>query len=642
MPKIAARDSYIAIDDIDGSLYILSQKLNSIALLWTSESPDVSSFGTGTRERLGDGIMDWEISLDGFSSADSDEVLSDLLSGSTVLVFTPGGKTSGSIIYSCSAVLTEYSTNLGVADMAPITAHLVACRNEPKRYLLLDTFSSNIIAGAVNGSYATDGINVRTGVDTESKLSIVGGVLNVAGGKTAPTSGDPGVWYPAQTRVAGKALFLRDTTTTFNSGATIGWDDNQSGASHPHGIVHLSPGTGFNNVSAFHYFLPASLGTEYRWCFVLRASGCFVFYRLPGELWMLGWIDARTNTATMYPGIANYDAVLTADSILIPAQLWLPVPIASDSFTRADGALGVTDGAGHAEANGGSGKAWVFDSGTWVVATNKAVGTPAAGSEVIVNGAFGADTDWTKGTGWAIATGVATATLASADLSQTAAPLVAGTWYLTSFAASSQTAGTVGLVLGSAANPTHNTNATFAETQRATGTGFIVRGVANTGSVDNVSAKPLTLSSLFSTVDAGNGDSIIDVKVAALLTGTQAGGVARLDSAVSPANFIIFYFDGAGNVKIDECIAGVYASLATAAKAFTADDILRLAPSGSAWRLYHITSSGTAVSIGSGTTNRTTGSLAGLFSTSASNTFSGFTNFPTGTGGEYASLDNLL
>ncbi len=226
MSKIAARDSYIALDDIDGSLYILSQKLNSIALSWTSESPDVSSFGTGTRERLGDGIMDWEISLDGFSSADSDEVLSDLLSGSTVLVFTPGGTTSGSIIYSCSAVLTEYSTNLGVADMAPITARLVACRNEPKRYLLLDTFGSNIVTGAVNGSYATDGINVRTDVDTNGKFSIANGVAVFATGAAVNDARR----YPVQARTAGHVLHWRVTPSDTNGIINLGWDADTSGA----------------------------------------------------------------------------------------------------------------------------------------------------------------------------------------------------------------------------------------------------------------------------------------------------------------------------------------------------------------------------------------------------------------------------
>ncbi len=350
--------------------------------------------------------------------------------------------------------------------------------------------------------------------------------------------------------------------------------------------------------------------------------------------------------------------------ILIPAQLWLSVPIVSDAFSGAAMALSAhpSDGLGHAEANGGSEKTWVHDVECWAVsATNKAVGTPTAGADVVTNGNMETGdppTGWVivAGTGPQVAderTGGAGTYSMNGSLDLYAIFSIAlpvGTWYSRSgWMKGAAGSGKIYLADDGGGPVTSLLPCAGATWGQVMQTGRLTVAAAyssilNTVATrhDDISAKSLTLSSLFSTVDAGNGDSVIDVKVAALLTGTQAGGVARLDSAASPANFIIFYFNGAGNVKIDECIAGVYASLATAAKAFTADNILRLALSGSAWRLYHITSSGTAVLIGSGTTNRTTGSLAGLFSTSASNTFSGFTNYPTGTGGEYASLDNLL
>jgi uncharacterized protein with GYD domain len=49
--------------------------------------------------------------------------------------------------------------------------------------------------------------------------------------------------------------------------------------------------------------------------------------------------------------------------------------------------------------------------------------------ELVVNGDFGADSDWTKGTGWTIANGVATHTGASAGYLQPSATLVAGKSY---------------------------------------------------------------------------------------------------------------------------------------------------------------------------------------------------------------------
>jgi lysophospholipase L1-like esterase len=48
-----------------------------------------------------------------------------------------------------------------------------------------------------------------------------------------------------------------------------------------------------------------------------------------------------------------------------------PRPLASDSFTRADGSLGTTDAAGHQEGVGGGGKAW-SEVGAWGVVSNVA------------------------------------------------------------------------------------------------------------------------------------------------------------------------------------------------------------------------------------------------------------------------------
>lgn len=61
-----------------------------------------------------------------------------------------------------------------------------------------------------------------------------------------------------------------------------------------------------------------------------------------------------------------------AKGIRVPQSLFNVVPLASDSFNRSNGALGTTDGAGHAEANGGSGLAWTSQLGTWAISSNLA------------------------------------------------------------------------------------------------------------------------------------------------------------------------------------------------------------------------------------------------------------------------------
>jgi hypothetical protein len=64
------------------------------------------------------------------------------------------------------------------------------------------------------------------------------------------------------------------------------------------------------------------------------------------------------------------------------------------------------------------------------------------GSDVIVNGVFAADTDWTKGTGWTIGSGVATKTAGSAGALEQAQTIAVGSvWLLT--AEVTRTAGTL-------------------------------------------------------------------------------------------------------------------------------------------------------------------------------------------------------
>jgi len=185
-------------------------------------------------------------------------------------------------------------------------------------------------------------------------------------------------------------------------------------------------------------------------------------------------------------------------------------------------------------------------------------------------------------------------------------------------------------------------------TTRITGVGqlrcrIVGNTIGDTAYFDSASAKPLTLSTLFASLtDAATADVKLRVQVGALTTGTQCGLVARLDNAANPQNFIIMYFDGAGNVKVEEMVAGTYAAtVLSAVKAFTASDWLELDLSGTAYRAYHITNAGVATLLGSGTVQTATGTLHGLFSTYSANTVLGMEVWPKGTGGEYAQLDRF-
>lgn len=275
---------------------------------------------------------------------------------------------------------------------------------------------------------------------------------------------------------------------------------------------------------------------------------------------------------------------------------------------------------------------------TWGTSSNKAVNTPATlGSEVIVNGGFGADSDWTKGSGWAIAAGVAAATTASSDLSQTVAPLTNGTWYTVVYTLSAFAAGTVQAVVGGISYPTHAANATYTETGRAGSTAFLMRGAGFTGSLDNVSAKAMTFTELIASVQVSIADVIADVSVTlqAALCGLQAGLIVNLDSTSNPQNYILCYLDGRGNCVLEECVAGTTTVKFTTAITYTAGFALRVVRDGTSCKVYY---GGAAVSSAQ-TMTANTNTIHGMFSTSALNSLDGFTIWNRGNDGSYSTLN---
>lgn len=114
-------------------------------------------------------------------------------------------------------------------------------------------------------------------------------------------------------------------------------------------------------------------------------------------------------------------------------------------------------------------------------------------AEEILNGAFAADSGWTKGTGWTIAAGVASSDgtqVADADLTQTpATALVEGTSYVVIFTVSSYSAGNVTAVVGETEGTNRAANGTFTQTIVAgSGADVDIRADLDfVGDIDNVS-----------------------------------------------------------------------------------------------------------------------------------------------------------
>src|SRR3990167_5258911 len=71
-------------------------------------------------------------------------------------------------------------------------------------YTLYDQFTTARAAGSVNATNAEPVGGARTVTDTNSKISITGGVLDFATGGNS--FGDPAVWYGLITRTLGRLL----------------------------------------------------------------------------------------------------------------------------------------------------------------------------------------------------------------------------------------------------------------------------------------------------------------------------------------------------------------------------------------------------------------------------------------------------
>lgn len=116
--------------------------------------------------------------------------------------------------------------------------------------------------------------------------------------------------------------------------------------------------------------------------------------------------------------------------------------------------------------------------------------------EYSTNGTFDTDSDWTKGTGWSIGSGVATATGAiSTDLTQTSAKeLLSGHSYTITYTVT-RSAGSITPKIGGTSGTARAASGTYTETIIAGSTQEITfSGSGFTGTVDSVAVHPTTIS----------------------------------------------------------------------------------------------------------------------------------------------------
>jgi hypothetical protein len=248
------------------------------------------------------------------------------------------------------------------------------------RYLFHDEFTTALAAGAVINTAAEPGPGTRLGADTE-KISISSGALQFAQPAVSAWGANGVVENYPIPRVAGRMVLAKAKAPTTSIIVALALHPNTNTPSFGDSNHQLRFDGSSNliddrvlNVK----FGPYTDTSEYILSMALRAVGCFQFVQGGTEYpnFELMWDEDTQNTATLYAANSNYNGFGTnLDYIRVPNALWTPVPLASDSFNRA--ALGSTDGAGHAEANGGGGLAWNAVSGTPAIATNKLTFTAA-------------------------------------------------------------------------------------------------------------------------------------------------------------------------------------------------------------------------------------------------------------------------
>jgi hypothetical protein len=231
-----------------------------------------------------------------------------------------------------------------------------------------------------------------------------------------------------------------------------------------------------------------------------------------------------------------------------------------------------SDGLGHLEADGGGANKTQLGP-TVSHAANKAYIAPLGGDEIIVNGGMDADTNWSKGTGWTIAAGVASkASGTASNLNATVPPLTVGGWFVTTFTVSNYVAGNFSNRYGGTNGVLRSANGTFTETAITDNTNYSVRGDATAdGDIDDVTSQQLALADILGLYQGSSADVYLRDDLT-ITDDFQAGLSARWDSATAPASGIIVYFDRGATeqIVVGKYVSGTYTEVSATAATYSA------------------------------------------------------------------------
>ena len=213
-----------------------------------------------------------------------------------------------------------------------------------------------------------------------------------------------------------------------------------------------------------------------------------------------------------------------------------------------------------------------YTNSAWTVASNKALSTPTLGAELFVNGAFAADTNWTKGAGWTIGSGVgAHAAGTASNLTQNVGTV--GGWFRVGYDIASISGSYSNAIYGAASNLGRqytSPQSVVSIGRQITSASLGIRADTSTVcTVDNATGKRITLEDMFASISGFKTSATISVNATIPTQDAPCGVVGWLDSHTSPANFIVCFHDGSF-LKLLKCVAGTYTSLISTVATYSA------------------------------------------------------------------------
>jgi len=244
-------------------------------------------------------------------------------------------------------------------------------------YLIRDDFTTALAAGAVNGSPNVPGgtlTSTRVLIDSGSKVSIAGGeiVWTSGVGNVDPAMRESG----AITRASGRVFLAQVKVTSIQ--VQVGWNNSTTvSLANRRGVLDFANSELYviwNNGGSATLIGAYVIGTTYQMATVLLATGNMIFVK--GGIytsWSLLWIDRTDTGATVYAAFYNIGSGsnVALDNFHVPDPLFLPSPLAYDTFTRANGALGNSETTGP-DGQVVTARAWTLQNGTIAIVSNTA------------------------------------------------------------------------------------------------------------------------------------------------------------------------------------------------------------------------------------------------------------------------------